>query len=165
MVNLSIRRMVDRDWAAVAAIYRAGIATGHATFETEVPTWEAWDAVHLPDLRLVAVDDADRALGWVAASPVSDRCVYGGVVEHGIYIDPAVRGGGIGTRLLGTFVAATEVAGIWTVQSGIFPENTASLALHRKCGFRVVGTRERVGRHQGVWRDVICVERRSPLIV
>jgi phosphinothricin acetyltransferase len=159
-----IRQMTDQDWASVAAIYRAGIETGHATFETEVPEWDEWDAAHLPALRLVAVDVTDTPLGWVAASPVSDRCVYGGVVEHGIYIDPGARGTGVGTALLGAFVAASEVAGIWTVQTGIFPENTASLALHRKGGFRVVGTRERIGRHNGVWRDVTWVERRSPSI-
>ncbi|MFI1656296.1 GNAT family N-acetyltransferase [Streptomyces sp. NPDC020472] len=148
----------------VLAIYRSGIDEGDATFETAAPTWEAFDAARLPAHRLVAVDDAGRVLGWAAVSPVSDRCAYAGVVEHSVYVHPDARGRSVGLTLLTALLASTESAGIWTVQSGIFPENTASLALHRRAGFRVVGTRERVGRHHGVWRDVLLLERRSPRI-
>ncbi|MDY7103095.1 MAG: GNAT family N-acetyltransferase [Actinomycetota bacterium] len=160
--DVVVRLMVDGDWPAVAAIYAAGIATGDATFETEVPSWDGWRAAK--ELRLVAVDGGDRVLGWAAGSAVSDRCVYGGVMEHGIYVDPAAAGRGVGTLLLRTFLAAAERAGIWTVQSGIFPENRASLALHERCGFRVVGRRERLGSHHGRWRDVLLVEHRSATV-
>ena len=153
-------------WPEVERIYRAGIATGHATFESEPPTWEQFDAGKLPHQRLVAIEDG-RVVGWAAASAVSDRCVYAGVVEHSVYVDPAASGRGIGRLLLEALAASTEAAGIWTIQSGIFPENAASLAVHRAAGFRVVGTRERVGRISygpmaGQWRDVIFIERRSP---
>ncbi|MCW3844523.1 GNAT family N-acetyltransferase [Micromonospora yasonensis] len=150
---------------AVLDIYRLGIATGHATFETEPPTWGRFTATRLPDHRWVAVDSAGRVLGWVACSAVSDRCVYAGVVEHSVYVHPDARGRGVGRLLLDSLIASTEQAGIWTIQSGIFPENTASLALHTACGFRTVGTRERVGRHHGTWRDVTLIERRSPTVV
>jgi phosphinothricin acetyltransferase len=153
--------MTAEDWGAVAAVYRAGIATGNATFETDVPPYEAWDADHHRELRLVAVDDSANVVGWVAASPASDRCAYAGVVEHSVYVDPRHQGRGIGRLLLGALIEASEAAGIWTLQSGVFPENTASLALHRSCGFRVVGTRERVGQLDGTWRDVMWLERRS----
>lgn len=151
------------DWPSVEAIYREGIATGLATFETEPPTWERWDASHRPDCRLVA-RDGERVLGWAALSPVSDRCVYAGVVENSIYIAAAARGQGIGKRLLGALIEASEVADIWTLQTGIFPENAASLALHQACGFRIVGIRERVGQLQDVWKDVVFLERRSPIV-
>jgi phosphinothricin acetyltransferase len=152
-------------WPEVERIYAAGIATGHATFESEPPTWEHFDAARLPGLRLVAVE-AGRVVGWAAASAVSDRCVYAGVVEHSVYVDPEASGRGIGRVLLDALIDATEDAGIWTIQSGVFPENAASLALHRAAGFRVVGVRERVGRMTsgplaGRWRDVVLVERRS----
>jgi L-amino acid N-acyltransferase YncA len=155
-------------WPEVERIYAAGIATGDATFESAPPTWEAFDAGKLPGHRWVAVD-GDRVLGWVAVSPVSDRCVYAGVVEHSVYVDPAAQGRGVGRALLAALVASTEAAGIWTIQSGVFPENAASLALHRAAGFRVVGTRERVGRmtsgpYAGQWRDVVFLERRSGLV-
>ena len=151
------------DWPAVEAIYREGIATGMATFETETLPWEQWDAAHRPDCRLVARDGA-RVLGWAALSPVSDRCAYAGVAENSIYIAAAARGQGIGKRLLGALVEASEAAGIWTLQTGIFPENAASLALHQACGFRIVGTRERVGQLHGVWKDVVFLERRSRVV-
>lgn len=151
------------DWPAVEAIYREGIATGMATFETETLPWEQWDAAHRPDCRLVARDGA-RVLGWAALSPVSDRCAYAGVAENSIYIAAAARGQGIGKRLLGVLVEASEAAGIWTLQTGIFPENAASLALHQACGFRIVGTRERVGQLHGVWKDVVFLERRSRVV-
>ena len=151
------------DWPEVERIYAAGIATGDATFEADPPTWEAFDAGKLADHRLVAELDGG-VVGWVAASGVSERCVYAGVVEHSVYVDPDHAGRGIGTALLLALIASTEAAGIWTIQTGIFPENTASLALHERCGFRVVGRRERLGRHVGRWRDVVFLERRSPAI-
>jgi L-amino acid N-acyltransferase YncA len=147
----------------VLDIYRLGIATGNATFETAPPTWATFTAGRLPEHRLAAVD-SDRVLGWAACTPVSDRRVYAGVVEHSVYVHPEARGRGVGRALLEALIASTEAAGVWTIQSGIFPENTASLALHESCGFRVIGTRERIGRHHGVWRDVILLERRSPIV-
>ncbi len=148
----------------VLAIYQAGIDEGNATFETVAPTWEAFDAAKLPEHRFAALDESGAVLGWVAASRVSDRCAYAGVVEHSVYVHPAARGRGVASALLKALVDSTERAGIWTIQSGIFPENTASLAVHQRAGFRVIGTRERIGRHHGVWRDVVLVERRSPAI-
>ncbi|MEU7331902.1 GNAT family N-acetyltransferase [Streptomyces parvus] len=148
----------------VLAIYQAGIDEGNATFETVAPAWEAFDAAKLPEHRFAALDSDGTMLGWVAASRVSDRCAYAGVVEHSVYVHPAARGRGVASALLKALVDSTERAGIWTIQSGIFPENTASLAAHRRAGFRVIGTRERIGRHHGVWRDVVLVERRSPAI-
>ncbi|GHF03583.1 N-acetyltransferase family protein [Streptomyces griseoluteus] len=148
----------------VLTIYQLGIDEGHATFETAAPTWEEFDAAKLPQHRHVALDDAGRVLGWVAAVPVSDRCAYAGVVEHSVYVHPEARGRGVGSGLLRALFGSTEAAGIWTIQSGIFPENTSSLTLHQRVGFRVIGTRERIGRHHGVWRDVVLVERRSPLV-
>ncbi|MFF7337365.1 GNAT family N-acetyltransferase [Streptomyces sp. NPDC008163] len=148
----------------VLAIYQAGIDEGNATFETVAPVWEAFDAAKLPEHRFAALDVDGTVLGWVAASRVSDRCAYAGVVEHSVYVHPAARGRGVASALLKALVDSTERAGIWTIQSGIFPENTASLAVHQRAGFRVIGTRERIGRHHGVWRDVVLVERRSPTI-
>jgi phosphinothricin acetyltransferase len=162
-MDVEISTMAGADWPAVAEIYRQGIETGHASFETEVPPFEAWDAGHLAEPRLVARLEGAVA-GWAALSPVSDRCVYGGVAEASVYVAPALGGRGIGTRLLSDLVHRAEDAGIWTVQAGFFPENAASLALHQRCGFRVVGRRERLGRHHGVWRDVLLVERRSDAI-
>ncbi|MEU9076986.1 N-acetyltransferase family protein [Kitasatospora sp. NPDC048538] len=148
----------------VLAILQAGIDEGNATFETEAPTWEAFDTARLPEHRHVALDGDGRVLGWVAASRVSERCAYTGVVEHSVYVHPEARGRGVAGRLLGALILSTEAAGIWTIQSGVFPENTASLALHAKAGFRVIGTRERIGRHRGIWRDVLLIERRSPAV-
>jgi L-amino acid N-acyltransferase YncA len=152
--------MGPRDWPHVAAIYAAGIATRNATFETEVPTFAEWDAAHLPDHRFVATD-VDTIVGWVALTGYSDRCCYEGVADLSVYVDPVAQGRGIGCALLERVVASAGEAGIWTLQAGVFPENEASLALHRRCGFRVVGTRERIGRLDGVWRDVVLLERRS----
>ncbi|MEV0694125.1 N-acetyltransferase family protein [Streptomyces sp. NPDC050388] len=149
----------------VLAIYQAGIDEGNATFETSAPTWEAFDAARLAGHRFAALDEDGAALGWVAASRVSDRCAYAGVVEHSVYVHPAARGRGIASALLKALIDSTESAGIWTIQSGIFPENAASLVLHQCHGFRVIGTRERIGRHRGVWRDVVLVERRSSTVV
>jgi L-amino acid N-acyltransferase YncA len=158
-----VEPMEPADWPAVAAIYAEGIATGAATFETAVPTWERWDAAHLPGLRLVARDPASGAvLGWAALAPVSDRCAYAGVAENSVYVAAGARGRGVGRRLLTELLARSEAAGVWTIQTGIFPENEASLALHAACGFRVVGVRERLGRLHGRWRDVVMLERRSP---
>ena len=148
----------------VLAIYQLGIDEGDATFETSAPSWEAFDKVHLPAHRFVALDGEGRVLGWVATVPVSERCVYAGVVEHSVYVDPAARGRGVGTALLSALIASTEAAGIWTIQSGVFPENTASITLHERAGFRRVGVRERLGRHHGQWRDVLLLERRSPVV-
>jgi L-amino acid N-acyltransferase YncA len=161
--------MTAAHWPDVARIYAAGIAAGDATFETDVPDWATWDAAHLKDHRLVSIDDSGLSpgpvTGWVALVPVSERCVYAGVVEHSVYVDPAYQGRGVGRLLLEAMIASTEAAGIWTIQSGIFPENRASLALHERVGFRVVGTRERLGRSgSGEWRDVVLLERRSAVV-
>lgn len=158
--DIGIRPFRDDDWPAVRTIYAEGIATGNATFETETPTYERWSAMHPAEHRFVATQGAD-VLGWVALSPVSDRCVYAGVGEHSVYVAERARGHGIGRRLLETLIAHTEAAGIWTIQSGIFPENVASVELHLRCGFRIVGTRERLGELHGVWRDVLLMERRA----
>jgi phosphinothricin acetyltransferase len=155
------------DAAAVLRIYQAGLDGGDASFETQAPTWAAFEAGKLPDHRYVAVDDDGEVLGWVAVSAVSSRCVYAGVVEHSVYVDPAAHRRGVGRALLDALLASTDAAGIWTVQAGIFPENAASLALHERAGFRVVGVRERIGRHESrgnQWRDVVFIERRSPLV-
>jgi L-amino acid N-acyltransferase YncA len=159
-----IEPMTGAHASAVLAIYQAGIAEGNATFEARAPDWAAFTAARLPAHRFVAIAGGQVA-GWVAASAVSGRCVYAGVVEHSVYVHPAARGQGTGRRLLDALIASTEAAGIWTIQSGIFPENTASLALHQAAGFRMVGTRERIGQHHGRWRDVIMIERRSPAVL
>jgi L-amino acid N-acyltransferase YncA len=156
-----IEPMLPEHWAAVARIYAEGIATGNATFETEVPSREAWDAAHLAEHRVVAVRDGE-VVGWAALSPVSDRCVYGGVAEESVYVAEGVRGAGVGRALLEELIERSEAAGIWTIQTGIFPDNEASVRLHERVGFRVVGVRERLGRHHGAWRDVLLLERRSP---
>jgi len=160
----TIRPMTPADADSVLDIYRLGIATGDATFETEVPDWDRFDRGHLPGHRFVAVDDTGRVVGWVALSAVSDRCVYAGVAENSVYVHLDARGLGVGTTLLRAVVDSSEADGIWTIQTGVFPENAASLALHANAGFRVVGRRVRLGRHQGVWRDVVFLERRSPVI-
>jgi L-amino acid N-acyltransferase YncA len=160
-----IRPLEESDWPAVEAIYREGIETGHATFEAETPTWEAFDAGKLGDLRFVAEIDRE-VLGWIAASPVSSRDVYRGVVEHSVYIAARARGRGIGHRLIEALITAADEAGIWTIQSSIFPENASSVALHAGHGFRVVGRRERIammtyGPMAGQWRDTVLIERRA----
>ena len=162
-----IDRMEPRDWARVRSIHLEGIATGHSTFEADAPDWEEWDASHLPAPRLVA-READTILGWAVLSPVSGRCVYAGVAEASLYVATECRGQGIGSALLAALIEASEEAGIWTLQGGVFPENAASLALLKKHGFREVGRREKLGRVSygklaGTWRDVILVERRSAI--
>ncbi|KRV48397.1 phosphinothricin acetyltransferase [Wenjunlia vitaminophila] len=151
--------------ASVLGIYQLGIDEGNATFETQAPNWAAFDAARLPRHRFVAVEPGgEQVLGWVAASRVSDRCAYAGVVEHSVYVHPTARRRGVARALLNALITSTETAGVWTIQSGVFPENAASLAVHARAGFRAIGTRERIGRHHGTWRDVILVERRSPHI-
>ena len=162
-VGVELAAMRAEDWPAVSAIYAEGIATGNATFETETPSFERWDASHLAGHRLVARIDG-AIVGWAALAPVSERCVYRGVAENSVYVAAHARGMGVGYRLLRALVEAAESDGIWTVQTGVFPENTASLALHERCGFRVVGRRERLGLLHGVWRDVLFLERRSGII-
>jgi len=159
--RVALRDMGPGDWPHISRIYAAGIATRNATFETEVPSFEEWDAAHLPSHRYVATD-AEQVIGWVALSAYSDRCCYEGVADLSVYVEPAAQGRGVGRALLDHLVTSAEMAGIWTLQAGIFPENEASLALHRRCGFRVVGTRERIGQLDGVWRDVLLLERRAP---
>lgn len=148
----------------VLEIYAAGIAEGNATFETAAPTWDEFNATRLASHCFVALDDREVVLGWVAVTPVSARRAYAGVVEHSVYVHPAARGQGVGRALLDALIASTEAAGIWTIQSGVFPENAASLALHRRAGFREVGVRERIGRRDGEWRDVVLLERRSAVV-
>jgi L-amino acid N-acyltransferase YncA len=163
--SVTIVPMTDEHARQVLAIYQAGIDEGDATFETVAPDWDEFTRTRLPEHRFVALDALTGAvLGWVAASPTSRRSVYRGVVEHSVYVDPAARGRKVGSLLLAALIASTEAAGIWTVQSGIFPENTASIALHQAAGFRIVGTRERLARHNGRWRDVLLLERRSSTI-
>ena len=151
------------DWPEVARIYAEGIETGDATFEQSVPTWEEWDAAHLPRHRFVA-RHAGAIVGWAAASGVSDRCVFGGVVESSVYVAGDHRGKGIGHALLEALIESTEASDIWTVQAGIFPENLASLAVHERAGFEVIGRRKRLGKLNGVWRDVLLLERRSETV-
>jgi L-amino acid N-acyltransferase YncA len=159
----SIQALRAEHWDAVSRIYAEGIATGHATFESEVPSWERWDAAHLADHRLVALGEGE-VVGWAALSPVSTRPVYSGVVEESVYVAEQARGVGVGRALLEALIAGADASGIWTIQTGIFPENEASVRLHERVGFRVVGVRERLGRHDGVWRDVLFLERRSPAV-
>ena len=160
---IKLRPLEPDDWPAVRAIYLEGIAGGMATFQTAAPTWEAWDAGHVGRCRIVATE-AERVVGWAALSPASNRPCYAGVAGVSIYVAPAARGRGVGRLLLSELIAESESAGFWTLQAGIFPENTASLALHAACGFRVVGRRERIGQLHGVWRDVVLMERRSAVV-
>jgi L-amino acid N-acyltransferase YncA len=160
MSAITIRPLVATDYPRVREIYLEGIATGHATFETGAPEWEGWDRKFLKNCRLVAELDGE-VLGWAGLSAVSDRCVYGGVGEVAVYVAGEARGKGIGTRLLVALITASEDAGLWTLQAGIFPENVGSVRIHEKCGFRVIGKRERLGKMGGRWRDVLLLERRS----
>lgn len=161
-ITLMIRDMLAADWAAVRAIYEAGLATGQASFETAAPEWETWDARHLDEPRLV-LEESTRVVGFAALSPVSARPVYAGVAEVSIYVAADGRGRGLGRRLLDALITRSEALGIWTLQASIFPENGASVRLHEACGFRLVGRRERIGRQAGRWRDTLLYERRSPL--
>jgi L-amino acid N-acyltransferase YncA len=161
--TVEVRALLPDDWSAVADIYWEGMRGGLATFETEVPPWEDWDAAHLPGHRLVA-DLFGEVVGWAALSPASERRCYAGVAENSVYVARTARGRGIGRMLLERLIGGAEAAGIWTIQTSIFPENRASLALHERCGFRVVGTRERIGKRDGIWRDTVMLERRSEVI-
>ncbi|NTW38420.1 MAG: N-acetyltransferase [Cellulomonadaceae bacterium] len=160
-MTLTARPMAADDWDAVRSIYLEGVATGDATFETQAPSWEAWDSAHVPAHRWVAVDDDGTVLGWAACTAVSGRCVYAGVLELSVYVAQAARRRGVGSVLMRALVDSTEADGVWTLQAGVFPENTPSLALHERHGFRELGRRERVGKMNGVWRDVVLLERRS----
>jgi L-amino acid N-acyltransferase YncA/precorrin-6B methylase 2 len=164
-IGVTIRPMRADDAEQVLAIYQTGLDTGDAGFETTAPTWDAFDATKLPRHRHTAVDTATgQILGWIAATTVSDRCVYAGVIEHSVYVHPDAHGRGVGSALLRALIDSAESAGIWTIQSGIFPENAASLRLHANAGFRVVGTRHHIGRHHERWRDVVFIERRSSVV-
>jgi L-amino acid N-acyltransferase YncA len=156
---VALRKLTPDDWSAVADIYWDGMRTGLATFETEVPSWQEWDAAHLPQHRLVAELDGE-VIGWAALSPASTRRCYAGVVENSVYVTEAARGRGVGRMLLEHLIKQARLAGIWTIQTSIFPENRASLALHQRCGFRVIGTRERIAKRDGIWRDTVFLEVR-----
>jgi L-amino acid N-acyltransferase YncA len=160
---VELRPLTATDWPAAAEIYWDGMRDGLATFETEVPSWEEWDAAHLPDHRLVAELDGE-IVGWAALSPASTRHCYASVAENSVYIAREVRGRGLGRALLEALIRRAEAAGVWTIQTSIFPENRASLALHERCGFRVVGVRERIGKRDGIWRDTVLLERRSGVV-
>jgi len=162
-MDIVVEAMQASDWKGVRAIYLEGVATGNATFETEAPSWEEWDGRHLRGCRLVAKHNG-QVVGWAALTPVSSRCVYAGVAEVSIYVAKAAQRQGIGRALLKELVKESERAGLWTLQSGIFPENEVSIALHRSCEFREVGRRERIGRLNGAWRDVVLMERRSKVV-
>jgi L-amino acid N-acyltransferase YncA len=160
---LELRDLQPDDWAGVASIYRDGMRNGLATFETEVPSWETWQASHPARLRVVA-EIFDEIVGWAALSPVSERRCYRGIAENSVYVARARRGKGVGRALLDELIRRSEAAGIWTIQTSVFPENLASVALHLACGFRVVGTRERIAKRDGLWRDTLLLERRSEVI-
>jgi L-amino acid N-acyltransferase YncA len=162
-LTLRLRHLEPENWPAVAEIYWDGMRDGLATFETEVPSWEAWDAGHLHDHRLVA-QLLGEVVGWAALSYASTRPCYRGVAENSVYVARSARGLGIGRKLLSGVIASAEEAGIWTIQTSIFPENRASLVLHERCGFRVVGTRERIAKRDGIWRDTVFMERRSEVL-
>jgi L-amino acid N-acyltransferase YncA len=158
-----LRELRPGDWPAVAAIYWDGIRSGLASFETALPSWEAWDAAHLPAPRLVATV-LDDVVGWAALAPASSRRCYRGVAENSVYVADGHRGRGVGRLLLGTLVRRAERMGIWTIQTSVFPENRASLSLHLRCGFRIVGVRERIAKRDGLWRDTLFLERRSAVV-
>lgn len=160
LTPFAIRPMVKEHWPEVLRIYLEGIATGNATFETEAPSWEKWDSGHLATCRLIAQHES-TVLGWAALSPVSSRCVYGGVAEVSVYVAQAARGKGVGKALLSALIDSSENAGLWTLQAGIFPENTPSIAVHKSLAFREIGRRQRIGKMGDTWRDVVLLERRS----
>jgi phosphinothricin acetyltransferase len=159
-LNIEIKHIRRLDWKSLGNIYKLGIETGIATFETEVPTWRKWNQSHLKCCRLAAWLDSSL-VGWAALSPVSDRCVYDGVAEVSVYVDTNLNGKGIGTQLLQRLIIESENDGYWTLQAGIFPENKASISLHKKVGFREIGYREKIGKKNGVWYDNTTLERRS----
>ena len=162
-MGYTIEKMTDADWDAVRAIYLEGIATRNATFETESPSWDTWNNNHRPDCRLVARSN-EKVLGWAVLIPVSRRPVYSGVAEVSVYVAADARGMGVGKALLGSFINASEKTGIWSLQAGLFKENSASITLHKGVGFREIGFQERKGSMDGVWRDVLLMERRSQVV-
>ncbi len=155
--------MLPEHWPSVKRIYEEGIATGNATFQTTAPAWEEWDAEHVKNSRLVAIEHAE-VLGWAAVTAVSSRCVYAGVAEVSVYVAAAARGKGIGKKLLNALIQETEKNNFWTLQAGVFPENTASIKIHEESGFRIIGKREKIGQLKGVWRDTLLLERRSTIV-
>jgi L-amino acid N-acyltransferase YncA len=157
---MQIETMQPAHWPPVKTIYEEGIATGNATFQTAAPGWEDWDAAHVKNSRLVAIENG-KILGWAALTPVSGRCVYAGVAEVSIYVAAAARGKGIGKKLLQALIESSEKNNFWTLQAGIFPENESSIKIHEDCGFRIIGRREKIGKMGGIWRDTILLERRS----
>jgi L-amino acid N-acyltransferase YncA len=159
-----IQALLPAHYPAVQEIYEQGIATGHATFETKSPRWDDWDQAHLVQGRLVATDESGQVMGWAALTPVSGRCVYAGVAEVSVYVRQEARGKGVGKRLLEALIRESEKENIWTLQAGIFPENTASLKLHEQSGFRKIGYRERIGKMNNIWRDIVLLERRSTTV-
>ncbi|PZF71911.1 GNAT family N-acetyltransferase [Taibaiella soli] len=158
---MHFRKMTPDDWEKVKDIYLQGIATGNATFQKEAPSWEEWDKGHMGFSRIISNDERNNITGWCALSPVSSRCVYAGVAEVSVYVATAYAGMQIGTRLLRQLITESEANGIWTLQAGIFPENKASIRIHEKEGFRLVGYREKIGQMDGIWRDTLLLERRS----
>ena len=160
MNTMQIIPMTADHWPQVKAIYESGIATGNATFQTAAPEWEEWDKAHVKTCRLVAIENS-QVIGWAALTAVSGRCVYAGVGEVSVYIHPEARGKNVGTQLLQALITESEANGFWTLQAGIFPENIASIKVHEKCGFRLVGRREKIGQMNGLWRDTLLLERRS----
>ncbi len=160
---MEIKSILENNYPAIAEIYLQGIATGHATFQTEAPEWDAWDKGHLSFCRLAAFED-EEILGWAALSPVSSRCVYGGVAEVSIYVASNARGKGIGKKLFAQLIKESEANGLWTLQSGIFPENIGSIKMHEDMGFRKIGYREKIGNMNGVWKDNVIMERRSKIV-
>jgi L-amino acid N-acyltransferase YncA len=162
-MNYQITPMQPSDWPTVREIYGEGIATGQATFETQLPDWEKWDSRHRQDCRLIA-RRGNQVLGWAALSPVSGRRVYSGVAEVSVYVAAAARGRGVGQELLKALIAESERCGVWTLQAGIFPDNAASIAIHKSCGFQEVGKRQRIGKLGETWRDVLLLERRSTAV-
>jgi len=160
---MEIRKLLAIDWPQVSLIYQKGINTGNATFQTTAPAWEDWNGSHLATCRIVGESNG-KIIGWAALTPVSSRCVYAGVAEVSVYVDPEHSGKGIGLTLLNELIELSEAEGIWTLQAGIFPENTASLRIHEKAGFRILGIREKIGKQNGIWRDTVLLERRSQLI-
>jgi L-amino acid N-acyltransferase YncA len=160
---MQIEKISETHQTALSSIYLEGIATGNATFQTTAPTWKEWDKSHFLHSRLIAFEQG-KALGWAALTPVSSRCVYEGVAEVSVYIANDARGKGVGTALLNALIIESEQNRIWTLQSGIFPENEASIHIHQKCGFRIVGIREKIGKMKAVWRDNLLLERRSTVV-
>jgi len=160
---MKFSKIDENNFDAVAKIYKVGIETGNATFETNIPSFEYWDKTHLPYGRIVILEN-ENIVGWAALSKVSDRCVYGGIAEVSVYVSPDTQGKGVGSQLLQKLIEISESEGLWTLQCGIMRENKASIGLHKKCGFREIGYREKVGKREGVWRDNIIMERRSKIV-